>query len=351
MTTRSRRRISARPLRPLLLGAALSCGFGPARAEAPRPPAPEPTEITLGIAIPSYVHAVAWLAADKGFFERAGLDVKVMVMGGSAATMKGLVSGDLDIGLAGGDAVIKADLAGADLRVFGGVVNRFYHRLVGAKGVTSAAQLKGGSVGLPFLGGPQDMAVQFALAELGLAYHDDVEIRSMGKEYARLVALDRGLVDAVTSAAPPGLLREMGLNLLVDLPASERPFPYMMMVARQGTLRDRRGMVTRFVEALVPAMHDYARDREGSLAALADRLGADKGAPGEAYAACGPSLYSFPPYPDPRGMQVVLDFMAKLEDRDLARAGEHQAAEFIDTGILDELKARGFFEGAAKPPQ
>lgn len=307
-----------------------------------------PTKITLGIAIPSYVHAVAWLAEEKGFFRESGLEVEVIVMGGSSATMKGLVSGDLDIGLGGGDAVIKADLAGADLAIFGGVVNRFYHRLVGSKGVAGAEQLRGGAIGLPFLGGPQDMAVQFALDELGLGYNREVEIRNMGKEYARLVALDKGLVDAITSAAPPAMLRKMGLNVLVDLPASDRPFPYMMMVARRRTLAERGKMVESFVEALARAMRYYALERDGSLALLGEHLGADKGEPDDAYAACGPSLFSYPPYPDARGVQAVLDFLGGQEDRELARAGDHKAAEFIDTTILDALAARGAFEMPAE---
>ena len=188
------------------------------------------------------------------------------------------------------------------------------------------------------------MAVQFALRELGLGYNTEVEIRNMGKEYARLVALDKGLVDAITSAAPPVMLRKMGLHVLVDLPASDQPFPYMMMVARRRTLTERRKMVESFTEALARAMRHYAGERDDSLALLREHLGADKGDPNDSYGACGPSLFTYPPYPDPRGIQAVLDFMATLEDRELARAGQHEAAEFIDTSILDALTARGAFE-------
>ena len=97
-------------------------------------------------------------------------------------------------------------------------------------------------------------------------------------------------------------------------------------------------------EALARAMRHYAGERDDSLALLREHLGADKGDPNDSYGACGPSLFTYPPYPDPRGIQAVLDFMATLEDRELARAGQHEAAEFIDTSILDALTARGAFE-------
>ncbi len=323
------------------------------KAEEPAPPPPEPapvelTEVKLGIAIPSYVHAVAWIADDKGFFEKQGLDVEVIVMGGSSATMKGLVSGDLDMGLAGGDAVIKADLAGAKLKVFGGVVNRYYHRLVSAKHIETAEQLKGKSVGLPFLGGPQDMAVQVALAQLGLGYGTDVQIKNMGKEYARLVALDDGLVEAITSAAPPAMLDGMGLHVLADLPAGGEPFPYMMMVARDKDLKERKELLMGMAEALMEGMRFYTRKEAEALALLSDRLGSDKGVPADAYACCGPKLYTYPPYPDEAAMQGVLDFLAKSEDADLARAKEHQAAEYMDLSVLEALKDKGVFRMAPR---
>ena len=52
-------------------------------------------------------------------------------MKGSSATMKGLLAGELDVALAGGDAAIKAAEAGGDLVILAGLVNKHYHQLIG----------------------------------------------------------------------------------------------------------------------------------------------------------------------------------------------------------------------------
>ena len=169
----------------LLLGAAQGCR--------------RPRTLRVGMAIPSYAHGVLWIAQDGGFFAKRGLEVEVFASKGSADAMRLLMSKDLDIVLAGGDALVKADLAGADAVAFAGVVNTFYHRLAAGPGTRSLADLRGRRVGLPFLGGPQDMTVRVALRRAGLAYGKDVSIANLGSEYARLTAIRQGRTDAVTT--------------------------------------------------------------------------------------------------------------------------------------------------------
>ena len=60
-----------------------------------------PVDVKLGLAISSYVHAIGWIARDAGEFERNGVTPTIEVMGGSAATMRALIGGSIDVGLAG----------------------------------------------------------------------------------------------------------------------------------------------------------------------------------------------------------------------------------------------------------
>lgn len=211
----------------------------------------------LGLAIPSHVHAVAWVGRDAGFFERESLDVEVQVLGGSAAAVQALIAGAVDVVLAGGDAALKANSAGADVVVVAGLVHRFYHQLVARRSTVRVADLRGKRVGLPFPGGPQDMAVRHALRSAGLAPEADVEIASLGKDVNLLAALARGDVEAAPAQVSPKTLEKLGLHVLADPTSGDVEFPYAMVVVRRDDLAKRRALIESMVAALCSAAAFY----------------------------------------------------------------------------------------------
>ena len=302
------------------------------------PACAEPLKIAM--AIPSYAHGLLWIAQDGGFFKKHGVDAQVLVVQGSADAMRLLVAGKLDVALAGGDALVKADLAGADLVAFAGFVNRFFHRIVVRDDVREAAQLKGRAVGLPFLGGPQDMAVQVALKRWGLGYGTDVKVRSMGAEYARLAAVQKGLVDAVTSDATPSVLRSMHLRVLGDVPQWNVAFPYMMAISRREFVVKRRDASDAVLASLLEAMDFYRDHKKESLAILEKHLASEKDAPSdsaELYAQNGPSTYTFPPYAKAEGFKSVLEMLGASDPRAAAAKPER----FFTDEVLDRVRGTG----------
>lgn len=299
-----------------------------------------PRPLRVGMAIPSAVHNVLWIAQEGGFFRRQGLAVEVYTLKGSADAVRLLVSGDMDIVLAGGDAVVKADLAGADVAAFAGLVNTFYHRLASVPGVRTPADLKGRAIGLPFLGGPQDMTVRAVLRRSKLAYGTDVRIRSMGAEYARLAAVTQGRVDAVTTDAPPSVLKALGLHVVADAPSWGLPFPYLAAAARRTFLRGKQDKAMRFLKALCGAMEFYRDHRDESLAMLAKHAANERGSTvdaEEAYLHNGPARYTYPPAVDPGTYAAVLDLISD------ERAAGRRPEDFIDSGFMEKLTRDGFF--------
>ncbi len=327
----------------ILLGVWLGCS-SPSAPPSPRDPGAEPVvePLSIGLAIPSYVHAVAWIADDQGYLADAGLDARIQVMGGSAATMTALISGSIDVGLAGGDAVIKADAAGADLVVLAVLVDRFYHRLIGRGGIASVEALRGKRIGLPFLGGPQDLAVRYALSTHGLDA-SEVEIVSLGKEFNRMAALLRGDIDATTSQTPPGRLAQLGATVLVDLPAEPVSFPYMALVARRDTLTSRRSALQGTLIALCRGI-DFYRDHEAESLELLQRHlqgGDTEAAARQRYQTSGPDLLALPPEPRLESLRAVQDFLAKLDDPDLPDTSSVDVAGLIDRSVLLEAQRSG----------
>ena len=271
--------------------------------------------LRLGLAIPSYVHAVAWVGAERGAFADEGVALQISVTGGSAAAMRTLIGGGIDVALAGGDAVLRANSAGADLVVLGSLVGRFYHRLVARKEIAEPADLRGRKIGLPFLGGPQDVAVRYALDKFQLRYGQDVEIASLGKQFNQLAALTRGDIHATTSDSPDSQLQALGLHVLLDLPKEPVAFPYLVLSTRRPTLADRRPELLRLMRGLCRAILDYQSvlsngPQHAEIAAiLQSRLHEeDPQKLKERLETFGPALLAFPPRIDAAAFEQLLRF-------------------------------------------
>ena len=253
-------------------------------------------------------------------------------MGGSAATLRTLIADSIEVGIAGGDAVVKANRAGADLVVVGGLVDRFYHRLVVGKEIKTAEDLRGKSIGLAILGGPQEVAARYALQSCGLTPGKDVKIRSMGREFNRLAALTRGDVAGTVSQTPPSRLAELGLHVLVDLPKHDVRFPYAVVVTRRKFLAEHPERVRAFLRGLTHAIAFYKDEanKAESIEIIGLYLSSSdtKAAADERYRTGGPGMISSPPYPSEEGFRTVLKF---LELSDV------QPADLLDLRLLDEV--------------
>ncbi len=326
---------SARPLARAGLACLLLLTLGgcpQAPATSTQPSAAPLPQVSVGLAIPSYVHGVAWIGQDQGHFRAAGVETRLQVMGGSAATLRTLIAEGIEIGLAGGDAVVKANRAGADLVVVGGLVDRFYHRLVVPTSLETAEDLRGKALGLAIRGGPQEMAARFGLESLGLEPDRDVTIRSLGKEFNRLAAVSRGDVQATISQTPPSRLEELGLKVLVDLPAQDVRFPYAVVVTRRAFLAEHPERVRAFLDGLSRAVRFYKDEanKGACLAILAKHLSSSdtQAAAEERYATGGPSMITASLVPSEEGFQTVLRFL-EIKDK--------QPRDYLDLSLLQEL--------------
>ncbi len=281
--------------------------------------AAEVTHFKVGISEPVNTVLALWMAQAAGLYAAKGLDVEIISMNGGSRGAQELQSGRIDAMHVGLSSVIKLNQDGGDLRT----------------GVRTAADLKGGVVGVSAFGSESDSTVTLALGRLGLR-RDDVILKEYGGGMRRLEALKSGEIKGTAINEPAAsLAREAGLTALVDLVAEKIPWLFSSIVVKASSLQSHRDVMMQFLKASI----------EGNYLALTDEKRAKEVLARETRIAEAKIIdLSYDDFkqqspvnlePSRPGAQNIIDQFPVLKSRNID--------DYIDAGILDGLKQEGFF--------
>ena len=184
----------------LLAGCSPAAPAAPASGAAPATAAPTtaaPATPTIGLTyIPNVQFSPFYLAETDGDFAAAGVQPTLRHHGASEGLFTAIAAGEEQFVIAGGDELLQARSQGLDL-----VAVAAYYRtypvvvIVGAdSGITTLADLKGRSIGIPGKYGENWFGLQVALKTAGLS-ESDVAVKEIG--YTQQAALTTGKVDAI----------------------------------------------------------------------------------------------------------------------------------------------------------
>ena len=113
----------------------------------------------------------------------------------------------------------------------------------------TAADLKGGVVGVSSFGSESDATVTLALQRLGLT-RDDITLKEYGGGTRRLAALKAGEIKATAINEPvASTAREQGLNMMVDLVAEKIPWLFSRRGDQAKLLDAIAGLLARLLKA------------------------------------------------------------------------------------------------------
>ena len=195
-----------------------------------------------------------FIAVEKGFFRREGIELETVYVGNVANTVQQLVAGSFDVASSTFDTAVRAIANGGNAVMIGGVVTKYPYSIMAAANVTSAADMKGKRIILPF---PKDLLTivwNRWLTEKGIK-PEDVEQTYTGATPNRLAALVSGAVHAALLTQPFDFRAEaQGYRKLIDIGAFGKEYGFLTVLARPQWLRDNPETARGYLRALAAAV-------------------------------------------------------------------------------------------------
>ncbi len=251
----------------LLMGMFRSLGLLVALAvfEQPMIEAQEPHKLIVPFSPIGGSTVPFWIATDERLFQKYGLEVTPLFVGGSSAIVQTMTAKQFDIGLIGGGGVVLNRFAGGDLITIGAHGGTLTADCFARPEIRSAAELKGKTIAITRFGTTTHFA---ALAMLRMANlrPTDASFVQAGGVAESLAALVGKKVDCAILGYPTSQFAvQLGFRQLTQLAKTEYgAFPNVAIGTRESWLKVGRNrelavnFLRAFSEGLALAKKDAA---------------------------------------------------------------------------------------------
>ncbi len=187
-------------------------------------------------------NSVWYLAQERGFYKKNGLDAELLFIPSTTTSVSSLVAGDVQVANASGGGVASAVVAGADLVMVACYLNSLPYELVVSESVKSAEDLKGKSIGISRVGSASDVAARALIRGLGLEPDKQVPIMQVGGPAERAASFRTGRIAGFPS--PPGIInltKGMPFKVLISTADFQKrfEFPYICATTTKSYLARR----------------------------------------------------------------------------------------------------------------
>jgi NitT/TauT family transport system substrate-binding protein len=301
-------------------------------------------KIRIGMGAFSPTNSAIWVAEERGFFKKHGLDVEAIFIGGGAARgINALLAGDIQFASASGGPVVSSMLKGSDVIMIAALNNKGVHRLIVRPDIDSPEALKGKRIAITAFGTASHTVLTLLLNHWNLR-QEELNVLQIGSSPTMLVSLQKKIVDGAVLTDPSYFIAEdTGFRVLADLAKMNIHYLQSMLVSTRGYLRGNRDQATRLMRAYVEAIAYFKRNKKESIRIILKkmRMEADKEKYAErTYDQYANTYFDRVPYPSLGGIRTVLDSIA----RDFPKAKSADPASFSDPSILKSIEDSGFIK-------
>ncbi|HWO40558.1 MAG TPA: ABC transporter substrate-binding protein, partial [Candidatus Eisenbacteria bacterium] len=168
-----------------LLWASLLC-CGPVDTVA------QETKIRAAYSALSGSMAWVWTAQEGRHFDRHGLKVDLVYIGGTAQLFQAMLAGEVAFGVGGGPSIINANLQRPSIVGVAGTLNRMIMKIMASPRIKTAADVRGKRIAVTRYGTITDFSARLFLKRWGLSPEKDTAIIQVGSIPNVLASLQSG---------------------------------------------------------------------------------------------------------------------------------------------------------------
>ena len=287
-------------------------------------------------------NAVWYLAQDRGFYKKNGLDADLIFIPSTTTSVTSLLAGDVQVANASGGGVASAVVAGADLVLVSCYLNSLPYELVVTDSVKSAEDLKGKTIGISRIGSASDVAARALIKGLGLEPDKQVMIMQVGGPAERAAAYRTGRIAGFPS--PPGIIhltQGMPFRILISTADFQQrfDFPYICATTTKSYLARQRETVKKVLMAHIEAAQYFKTHKEETKKIISKYSRITNPAYLEAAYTATAKLYDRVPLVTRPGVETQIK-----EATSRKPGAKLRFEDMVDESIVLELEKSGFID-------
>ena len=278
-----------------------------------------------------------WVAQDAGYFDKEGLDVKLVYVQSATTAIQTMLAGEAPIVLAGGEPPVESALKGADSIYIGGISIIPAVHFMALPEIRTVQDLRGKPVGVTRFGSSTDFAMRQVLRRNGLDPVKDVTVLQIAGGHRGLATslLSRAVFAA--TIAPPNSLRaeKGGAKLLIDMTKAGIFFPYSTIASTRSFVKRNRPQALAFMKGYSDGIKRMHSDKPFSLDVIKKYMREDDPEILETIYKYGTEYIAKIPEPNRDG---IVEVLRQSSD---PRAKTAAPESFMDDSLVRELVQRG----------
>jgi NitT/TauT family transport system substrate-binding protein len=301
-------------------------------------------KIRIGMGAFSPTNSAIWVAEERGFFKKHGIEAEAIFIGGGAArSVNALLAGDIQFATAGGGGVLQSALRGADVVMVAANNNKGVHRILVRPEIDTPEAIKGKKIAITTFGSSSHQVLTMVL-DVWKIRPDELQILQVGSSPTMLISMQKKLVDGAVLSDPSYFIAEdHGFRVIADLAKMNIHYLQNMMVSTRSYLRANRDQATRVLRAFVEAIAYFKKNKKDSVQIILKkmRMNPDQAKYAErTYDQYANTYFERIPYPSVSGIKTVLESLAKENPK--AKCAD--PSSFVDASILKSLEDSGFIK-------
>jgi len=299
----------------------------------------EARRVTVAVPVLDVTQSALFVARDRGYFQKEGLDVELILMRGSVAN-QALIGGNVEFTTVP-TAGLQAALQGAPLKVVLSTFHKPMFWLFSKPEIHSIKELRNKKIAVSSLGAAGDSAFRELIRKNGMDENRDVAILAIGTTATRLGALSTGIVDAAMMTFPHNITAaESGYRELVSFIASDIIQLQGAIVTREALLGSEPALAEKFLRATIRGILYYTHDRSGTVPILARNMKTQENLAAKIYDLVKPALTPDGVLSDDLQKRVMAPLLERINRRDTT------VARFFDFTLArklnNEIRAEGW---------